>query len=119
METPEWQKALTRAPFCKTCNVEVDLVEDSGYFQCPECKELNSEIWKVKIGGIFFNEDCPEKCPGHEEHFSQGGLCHRCPIFNCVGEVRLLEPEEYRKGWAEAWKIWFDNGMKDFPELYF
>jgi len=76
------------------------------------------------IGGQEFPEKCPENCPGKKEPFMQGGLCHRCPIFNCKSfimeehKVRLVEPEEYRSDWAKAWKEWFDKGMNGYPELF-
>jgi len=73
------------------------------------------------IGGQEFDPKCPEECPGKKMAFSQGGLCHRCPVFNCVpakGDTFvLLEPEEYRKDWAKVWRQWFDDGMKGCPEL--
>jgi len=72
------------------------------------------------IGGQEFPERCPENCPGHDEILTQGGLCHRCPIFNCAGDkdMILLHPSDYRPDWAKAWKEWFDGGMKGFPALY-
>ena len=69
-------------------------------------------------------DECPEDCPGCQDHIGQGGLCYRCPITNCApldyeGEViYLVEPEEYRPDWARAWKEWFDGGMKGLPKLY-
>ena len=71
----------------------------------------------IMIGGESFNTSCPAECPGKSESFSQGGLCHRCPIFNCAGEFKLLEPSDYRDDWAKAWRRWFDSGMNGFPEL--
>ena len=81
--------------------------------------DLRKEPNTVIIGGQEFPSKCPEKCLGNHELFMQGGLCHRCPIFNCTGEFLLLEPDDYRKDWAKAWKEWFDSGMKGLPELYF
>jgi len=78
---------------------------------------------KVVIGGYEFDKECPKECPGHGEHLEQGGLCHRCPIFNClpipgsVDDFVLLRPDEYRNDWAKAWKEWFDKGMVGFPDL--
>jgi hypothetical protein len=77
---------------------------------------------RIMIGGIEFDRECPEACPGHKESMVQGGLCHRCPIFNCVSfgggdDFCLIEPEDYRSDWAEAWRGWFDDGMKGFPYL--
>jgi len=72
------------------------------------------------IGGQEFPRKCPDDCPGHNEPFMQGGLCHRCPIFNCTpgsAGFILVEPEEYRSDWARYWKEWFDNGMKGKPYL--
>jgi len=76
------------------------------------------------IGGYEFSEKCPENCPGRDEPFSQGGLCSRCPIFNCVPVIdedgflfSLLQPDEYREDWAREWKNWFDSGMDGYPYL--
>jgi len=71
------------------------------------------------IGGQEFPNKCPEDCPGRKEPFTQGGLCHYCPIFNCAGDedTILLHPKDYRPDWAKAWKEWFDKEMKGFPEL--
>ena len=79
---------------------------------------MNENI--IIIGDFEFPTKCPINCPGHSFPFAQGGLCYRCPIFNCrkVGGSSLLEPEDYRKDWAEAWYEWFNNDMKGFPELY-
>jgi len=71
------------------------------------------------VGGQEFPEKCPENCPGHNELVGQGGLCHRCPIFNCVGPGPLLLSDDYRPDWAKAWREWFDGGMKGLPELRF
>jgi len=84
-------------------------------------KSMNNEEQKtIIIGGQKFSTRCPENCPGKKEPFMQGGLCHRCPIFNCVERegLRLLRPEDYRPDWAKEWKRWFDEGMKGLPELY-
>lgn len=78
---------------------------------------------KVEIGGVEFESTCPSKCPGRSEPMSQGGLCFRCPIFNCIPSPNdpeqfvLLRPEEYRKDWAREWKRWFDSGMNGLPKL--
>ena len=52
----------------------------------------------IEIGGQMFDEKCPKDCPGKVDSIGRGGLCHRCPIFNCVGssEEILLLPEDYR-----------------------
>jgi len=77
---------------------------------------------KIKIGKYSFPTECPVDCPGHFLPFSQGGLCYRCPIFNCreIGDsgMRLIEPQNYRQDWAEEWDNWFKNGMKGYPELF-
>ena len=83
------------------------------------------------IGGFEFSETCPEECPGKADSGDQGGLCYRCPVFNCekhpVDEadkpyygdfIQLLEPKDYRSDWAEVWYNWFKDGMKDYPVLY-
>jgi len=74
----------------------------------------------IVIGGQEFPTRCPENCPGRNEPFTQGGLCHRCPIFNCVSKkgMVLLRPEDYRPDWAKAWKEWFESGMKGYPDLW-
>lgn len=71
------------------------------------------------IGGVDFDEGCPDDCPGKEEFKThmQGGMCHRCPIFNCTGDFRLMEPEEYREDWAVEWRRWFDGGKDGRPSL--
>jgi hypothetical protein len=90
---------------------------------------------KQIIGGQEFSTSCPDNCPGKDELVGQGGLCHRCPIFNCEPvEVqpyemgpeqkeaccfRLLEPDDYREDWALVWKQWFDGGMVGYPHLKF
>jgi len=78
----------------------------------------------MKIGNQEFSDKCPTKCPGFKKTFSQGGLCQRCPIFNCkqiIGEDRtffaLIEPKDYRKDWALIWKQWFKGSMDCYPEL--
>lgn len=80
----------------------------------------------MQIAGIEFPDDCPTDCPGHDDSFNQGGLCARCPLFNCMestdeeGEpFRLLEPDDYRKDWAKEWKRWFNAGMTGQPALHF
>lgn len=73
----------------------------------------------IIIGSFEFPAECPKDCPGHLTPFSQGNLCHRCPIFNCKGVNNIrLSKLNYRKDWAEAWHKWFKSGMKGFPELY-
>ena len=80
-----------------------------------ERKEENMTV----IGGYDFPENCPEGCPGKTEPCGQGGLCHRCPLFNCIpdDEFQLLRPEDYRPDWAKIWKEWFDGGMVGYPIL--
>ena len=81
------------------------------------------------IAGIEFPDSCPQGCPFKQETFDQSSLCTRCPIFNCKQfpfpcedgteiMMSLIEPNEYREDWAKEWKRWFDEGMKDYPELY-
>jgi hypothetical protein len=80
------------------------------------------------IGGQEFPEECPKKCPGKDDNIGQGGLCYRCPIFNCqkfdytqedgkVFKISMLRPDQYREDWAKNWKKWFDTGMKGYPQL--
>ncbi len=83
---------------------------------------MKSKKETIIIGGEEFPIKCPKDCPGKKELPFQGGLCHRCPIFNCYDknpEMVLLHPSEYRPDWAKAWKKWFENGMKDYPDLRF
>ena len=77
---------------------------------------------EIIIGGQSFPKKCPEDCPEKNNEHYQGCPCHRCPIFNCADDdqdMRLLEPQHYRKDWAKAWKKWFDNGMLGLPDLRF
>jgi hypothetical protein len=73
------------------------------------------------IGGIEFPDKCFEGCTLKDQHslFGQGGVCTRCPIFNCAGDETLLDPDEYRADWAKEWKRWFDEGMVGVPYLTF
>ena len=76
---------------------------------------------KMKIGGQLLPAKCPTDCPGKTEAIWQGGLCHRCPVFNCVPDEEgfsLLPPEDYRSDWAKAWQEWFDDDMKGLPKLH-
>lgn len=73
----------------------------------------------MKIANIEFPNECPASCP-YGELMRQGSLCHRCPIFNCAGEFKLLEPEEYRSDWAEIFRQYFDQlaeGVVTYPKL--
>lgn len=74
----------------------------------------------MKIGDATLPDKCPDKCPGHDGYPGQGGMCARCPLFNCLPvkesdgtEFRLVEPEDFDKECAKAWQLWFDSGMKD------
>ena len=79
---------------------------------------------------IEIPDECPENCSGKKEIFGQGGLCTRCPIFNCKkapappeyadkdGMFCILEPEEYRKDWALVFQEWFKGDMKNLPKLF-
>ena len=67
---------------------------------------------------------CPQNCPGKGQLFYQWNLCIRCPIFNCKEipgpegvPFRLIEPEDYRKDWAEEFVKWFENNMQGYPNL--
>ena len=74
----------------------------------------------IIISDELFSTKCPETCPGKKEAFHQGCLCHRCPIFNCAGKhFMLIRPSDYRRDWARAWKKWFNEGMKGYPDLLF
>jgi len=82
---------------------------------------LESTMADFVAGGQTFPSECPKDCPGRSYWPGQGGLCHRCPVFNCRdvdGEgFRLLDPEEYRPDWAKIWRAWFGGGMQGWPEL--
>jgi len=79
---------------------------------------------------IEIPNSCPVACPGLLRSFSQGNLCSCCPIFNCRkieaqpeyadkdGMFCLVEPENYRKDWAEVWAEWFKSDMKEYPILF-
>ncbi len=75
---------------------------------------------EIYIGNQLFGTICPKNCPGKEEGFGQGGLCHRCPIFNCVPDINgfsLLEPYDYRQDWAKEFREWFNNECIGYPNL--
>lgn len=61
-------------------------------------------------------DKCPNNCDYKLKTFYQGCYCSRCPIFNCCGEVKLIEPEDYRDDWREQWEIFFKTGKP--PRLY-
>lgn len=62
----------------------------------------------------------PDKCPGNckfkNELFYQGNMCSRCPVFNCCGEFKLIEPDDYREDWAKEFEIFFKT--QKIPVLY-
>ena len=71
-----------------------------------------------------FPDSCPIKCPGQDEDKMQGGICHRCPVFNCssmgldedgfdIGP--MVAPEDYREDWAEEFLHYINEGV--WPEL--
>mgnify|MGYP006992517988 FL=1 len=68
--------------------------------------------------GYEVPDTCPPSCRLKQDSFTQGGTCHRCPIFNCGGEEaqRLLEPRHYRPDWAREWVKFFSTG--EDPILY-
>ena len=75
---------------------------------------------EIYIGGQLFGTVCPRKCLGWEEYFDQGGICYRCPIFNCTPDKNgfcLLEPDDYRQDWAKEFRKWFNNGCIGYPNL--
>lgn len=75
---------------------------------------------EIYIGNQLFGTECPKNCPGKEINFTQGGLCHRCPILNCVPDKEgfcLIDPSDYRQDWAKEWRNWFNNGCEGYPEL--
>ena len=77
----------------------------------------------ITIGKYNFPDNCPEECPQRFQPFYQGNLCSRCPIFNCKKTddgFSLLEPNDYREDWAEAFHIWmFKDNFKGIPSLSF
>ena len=62
------------------------------------------------IADLEFPDKCPSNCKYNNVPQGQGGICHRCPIFNCAGEDALLRPEDYRPDWAKQWKKFFITG---------
>lgn len=74
----------------------------------------------IKIGSFEFPTRCPNDCE-LQDNISQGGLCHRCPVFNCSSidedDEPLLAPEEYRLDWAQQWDQFFKTGQR--PQLKF
>jgi len=82
----------------------------------------------ISVNKIEIPDSCPKNCMGLDPktrhiHISQGGLCHRCPIFCCKKNIEydfcLLKPEGYREDWAIVWRDWFLGDMKTYPELKF
>jgi len=75
----------------------------------------------MKIAGLHFDDECPRECPGFKENVGQGGVCHRCPVFNCSWnsemEFRLVEPDDFLLSQAQAYRAWFDTGMEGIPCL--
>lgn len=69
----------------------------------------------MKIGNTILPDSCPTNCAFKEQPLYQGCACTRCPIFNCVGKDRLLEPDCYREDWAKEWEKFFETG--EFPIL--
>ena len=77
----------------------------------------------ITVQGITFTvEDC-RKCP-HNGSFALTSPCAHCPIFLCWAiedtdgsMLRMVEPEDYRKDWAEAFRKWMDGGYKGELEL--
>lgn len=72
---------------------------------------------EIEIGGQMFPTKCPNECPYRRKPQIQGSFCHRCPIFNCSGDFKLIEPGDYRPDWAKRWKEWFNEGMIGIVEL--
>lgn len=70
----------------------------------------------MKVAGHDIPDKCPEGCK-FADTLSQGSPCHRCPIFNCSEPDPLLQPDDYREDWAEAWEKWFKAGMAGEPVL--
>jgi hypothetical protein len=102
-----------------------ELLIENGFAIKKEIPQTGDKITKmieqkITIGGQEFNKKCPVNCPGKERPIDQGGICFRCPIFNCSPDrdgFSLLEPNNYRSDWALEFKKWFDAGMKDYPTL--
>jgi len=79
----------------------------------------------MKIGSKLQFE-VPDNCQGchcKPENFSQGNICYRCPIFSCkiMEDIEteelwgLINPEDFRDDWAEAWEKCFKE--KTYPQL--
>ena len=69
------------------------------------------------IAKLYEVPDNCDFCPQLQEPFSQGGICFRCPVFNCSGEDPLLHPIDYREDWAKEFAQWFKGDRKDWPQL--
>jgi len=63
----------------------------------------------MKIGEYEFPDSCFLGCPELHTPFDQGNACSRCPIFNCTGDIKLLEPEDYNPLAAKGYYEWFED----------
>ena len=78
-------------------------------------KEI-SEKYQIPINC----DNCNVKLNGGGWNF-QGSLCHRCPVFNCMGEDKLMDISDYREDWLNEFQEWFkkDTPLNDTPRLKF
>ena len=78
--------------------------------------------------GTKLQYECPDKCPDNcvmkPEHFYQGCMCTRCPVFSCKEPVTeedkkympLINANQFRDDWAVEWDKFFKTG--EAPKLY-
>jgi len=64
---------------------------------------------------------CPKDCIFKYDlkKYGQQSICTRCPVLCCkeINGICLIGPENFRKDWAEEWKLFFD-GKTDVPKLF-
>jgi hypothetical protein len=68
------------------------------------------------VANIEFPDNCPENCPVPEGYrmcdIGQQSDCFRCPVLVCAKDEDgfcAVEPEGYRKDWAELWRKLFNG----------
>lgn len=73
----------------------------------------------MQIGNFEFPDKCPDNCLFANDlmTYGQNSICIRCPILNCAGDDRALEPSDYRLDWAREWFEFFKTGKS--PSLKF
>jgi hypothetical protein len=78
----------------------------------------------MKIGSYEMPDACPDDCTFRNDvdAFSQGSMCYRCPIINCIPfeydgkKFTLVDADVYRLDWAAEWDEFFRTGK--VPELH-